>query len=459
MASVAKAPSASPLPSYLARHVQLGFDADDITALLTSIESSQGLETSSLSHLPAEIICRIIERVPIDYVLGLRLVSRGIKEYIDTFVKYSYLERSQLSCPTLPWAPAAGHAFARGFNFSQDDYEELYLLRAYFSHVEAPITAVDESCAKWAGDIAVFKMEDRWFKAVQRLGSSVPPFLTPILDWDTLPISVPRQDSETHGKMRWLFHLDHSVLDSGFQAPRPHLQISQNIEERSLRVNWRDLIQWSLSTETRLRRMMDEAQSAFTFSPQEDRLRALRRSCLRDTITLFREEDQGRVRWALNALPPLFGKPRFDRPSAAWDSLEHFENDAAALVTILRREAALNPQEHAHLQQLAKDRELMVTELSRAVDLFAAWRSGMYSQEGEPTSWTKVKKPISSPPFAILPKNPMAWTDAQRRVEEQRICKWKSQKKMREQLTRLLTDSQDEMYMMDNGLTDLESDI
>jgi hypothetical protein len=231
------------------------------------------------------------------------------------------------------------------------------------------------------------------------------------------------------------------------------------MEARTLRVNWRELIQWSLNTETKFRRSMEDEHLAFTFGPQEDRLRALRRSCLRETIPLYKEEDQGRVRWALNALPPLFGKPRFDRPSAAWDSLEHFEDDAAALVTILRREASLSPKEHAHLKQLAKDRELMITELSQVADLFAAWRSSMYSPESEFSSWAKVSRQNSTPPFAILSTNPVAWSDAQRRVEEQRIGKWRSQKKTREQLTRLLSDSQDEMYMMENGLTDLESDI
>jgi hypothetical protein len=60
------------LPSYLSRHVNIGFDADDVTALINSIDASlddddditplinsndasQSQKTSTLPHLPAEV--------------------------------------------------------------------------------------------------------------------------------------------------------------------------------------------------------------------------------------------------------------------------------------------------------------------------------------------------------------------------------------------------------------------
>ena len=84
------------LPAYLSRHMRLGFDSDDVAALINSIDSSQDPQSSELSHLPAEILFQIVEFVPVNHILTWRLVCRGFRDAIDGPVQYGHLRRAEL---------------------------------------------------------------------------------------------------------------------------------------------------------------------------------------------------------------------------------------------------------------------------------------------------------------------------------------------------------------------------
>jgi hypothetical protein len=86
------------LPAYISRHMRLGFDSDDVAALLSSIDSSQEPGSSRLPHLPAEILFQILDFVPIDYLLKWRLVCRGFRDAIDGPVLYDCLQRAEMIC-------------------------------------------------------------------------------------------------------------------------------------------------------------------------------------------------------------------------------------------------------------------------------------------------------------------------------------------------------------------------
>jgi hypothetical protein len=85
-------------PAYISRHMRLGFDSDDVAALLSSIDSSQEPGSSRLPHLPAEILFQILDFVPIEYLLNWRLVCRGFRDAIDGPVLYDCLRRAELIC-------------------------------------------------------------------------------------------------------------------------------------------------------------------------------------------------------------------------------------------------------------------------------------------------------------------------------------------------------------------------
>jgi hypothetical protein len=82
--------------SYISRHLRLGFDSNDVAALINSIDSSQDSGPSLLPHLPAEILFHILEFVAIDYVLTWRLVCRGFRDAIDGPVMYAHLQQAEL---------------------------------------------------------------------------------------------------------------------------------------------------------------------------------------------------------------------------------------------------------------------------------------------------------------------------------------------------------------------------
>jgi hypothetical protein len=60
----------------------MGFNEDDVAALIGAIESSQN-PASSVEHLPAEILLHILEYVPVDHILDWRFVCRGFRDAID----------------------------------------------------------------------------------------------------------------------------------------------------------------------------------------------------------------------------------------------------------------------------------------------------------------------------------------------------------------------------------------
>jgi hypothetical protein len=159
-----------PLPSYLRRHLHLGFDQDDVAALLSSIDSSQSPSTNStLAHLPAELLLQILEYVPVEYVLDWRLVCRGFRDAIHGRVLYHHLRRTEL-------VGYMGSRHSRPMeSLDASDYEAIHLLEAYFHHIEKPSEDTKDTGRSkpiWSGTHAVFKIADEWFREFREVGGA-----------------------------------------------------------------------------------------------------------------------------------------------------------------------------------------------------------------------------------------------------------------------------------------------
>jgi hypothetical protein len=257
-------PNDEPLPSYLRRHVQLGFNEDDVAALLSSIDSSQGSSTSTLAHLPAELLLQILEYVPVDHVLDWRLVCRGFREAIDGRVLYHHLQRTEL-------VGYMGSRHSRPMETLVDsDYEVIHLLEARFQHIEKPIEdATDTGRPKpiWSGTHAVFKIADEWFREFREVGGAASRDGNTIQDADTqwfntLDRLELRRTEEGFGTLRWCIKLDHAVLDLDFpvETGRKHFDVDVNLNTGLVRVAWKDMLLGFLKTERALRRMMNEVR-------------------------------------------------------------------------------------------------------------------------------------------------------------------------------------------------------
>lgn len=459
-----KLSDAEPLPPYLARHAKLGFNTADVTALLDSIDSSQLPSQTSTAHvqLPAELLLEIIAHVPLDYILDWRLVCRGFRDAIDGQILHHQLRRTEL-------IGNLGARHARPMYFLTDDqYEEIHLMRAQFSHFEDPTeetqqtttvaaaaaaaaAGVHVSKSVWSatGSVAVFQVEREWFRCWRQARMLCDGHYTQEAGalWGSVlkRLELLTAD-EGFGSLRWCIRLDYAVLDLAFplETGRDQFLFDFNLSTGKIRVAWREMLVGFLKTERSLGRLMDKKQdSSFTHSHMEDCLRAIRRQRLQSSLNVENRVDR-HIKWSLRLLHPLFGKPR-DNHTAP---LEDVENEATSLLLFLRRQATLSPKQIAHLHQLATDYETMKTEVKELDKAFREFKSHL-TMSG--LQWN-VSLPMLSP--EQYPHNPIAWPDDVIADMEDLVGKWKAQKKVLSQMKMLLDSSNLAMSVPEDSFDD-----
>ncbi|KAJ4290362.1 hypothetical protein N0V90_010578 [Kalmusia sp. IMI 367209] len=304
------------LPSYLARHINIGFDQDDVFALINSIDASQDRNSSyGLPQLPAEILFHIVEYVPIAHILQWRLVCRGFRDCIDGPVMYSYLRRAEII----------------GYLGTKEDfgkmwldelaYENIAVMRCRYERLENFIKAKDPRIGmpKWGSAHATFHIDDVWHElfTLQDLrfaGSENR------RAWHAMLRALKLEgDPETYGKLKWCMCLDGAVLDLEIPTEALQAKLHVDLSNKTVTVKWRDLLFQFLKTETLLKATMDQ--------PAED----------------FRR-------------------------------IERAESNSIALLMKLRREARMSKEEYDRLRQLADDRNRMVIEVNAIERVYAEWR-------------------------------------------------------------------------------------
>jgi hypothetical protein len=253
--------SNSPLPPWLARHVEVAFNGDDVAALLASIESSQN-PPSTATPLPAELLLRILEYVPVDYILDWRVVCRGFRDAIDGRILYHHLQRTQL----------VGYLGPRNMwplqNLTDEQYDRMQFLYADFQHVE-DIGSIElrplHSNPIWCSKYAVFKIDYSYFGANPKLYDANLEYDSTIEYADAIWNNALNRlelagTEEGFGSLRWCVKLDHAVLDVDFplDAARKSFDIVINLHNATIKVAWKDMLWSFLKTEGALRRMLDQ---------------------------------------------------------------------------------------------------------------------------------------------------------------------------------------------------------
>ncbi|ORY08595.1 hypothetical protein BCR34DRAFT_603454 [Clohesyomyces aquaticus] len=420
-----------PLPRYLTRHVNLGFDSEDIKDLIGSIESSQALDFSSslspgsssstprLPHLPAEILLNLLAFVPLDYVLDFRLVCRGFRDWIDTRGMYGFLQRAELT----GWLGLQGGRWlpppwtTRRFDLT---------MPARFEGLDQNEASAN-SRVKWDSGYAVFRIDERFFETS---GFREKPFSENGIQMRLCP--PPTWDPHAYGNLRWILRIDEHVMDCPLIEPW-HLcdSVRLDISARTVRVSWKDTIQAFVREANALRKKMDSTlASSYTFSHQEDCIKAMRRQRLRSCLPKHPDLPGERgVVWALRQLRPLFGKPAVGKPSPPWDNIAKLEADAIFVLMVLRKEAAMTKTELVHLRQLAQDRLAMHTDREEAYNHMKRYWSNVFGNK---------KRYGLQDHNSMESANPLLWSDEKVKSVEHRVFRWKSQKKTFEQIQGLM---------------------
>jgi hypothetical protein len=426
--------SSPPLSLRLSQRVDISFNSDDISALIKSIESSQRGNASKLPHLPAEIILHILEYVPIAYILGFRQVCHGFREYIDTGVQVSYLSRTELLGYIGP-----RKSLLQFLALHDDVYYDLEFMRARFSHLKYAEGSSNVRQSKWSLPYAVFKIDDVWFDTFLQYKE-----LTPYRSDELLEIILGRLSplqTRTVGTLCWCVRLDDSVMDLEFGSARIETAMEADFEQKTITVKWMEMFKELIHTETKLREMSEaKKSSAWTFGRNEDCLRSVRRERFRSKLDMNVSIDR-QVHWSLSTLPPLFGKPRHHQASPPWDQMEHAEDDAARVLMLLRREAAMTPKELSSLKQLVLDRDTMVQDLNNLIIQFKNWTNMMYDAPVEEWAIDETH----------LPRNPIEWTDETIAKEEQQVRRWKNEEVARGMLEDLLRNSMEHMSVPEDA--------
>lgn len=252
----------APLPPYLARHMNLGFDSDDVNALITSIDSSQKSLPRSWSapvSLPAEILLEILEHVPVDYILDWRLVCRGFRTAIDGRIMYQYLQRAELIC----YAGTIGTGLME--RISDEDYDRLCLMRLRFQGMkESGNYGTPGAPARkpaWNNSHAVFRMDEDWlreFSDACRLntfyGMDLWLYIERRLIWMLVGHGL--------GELQWCIRLDHAVLDLKYPLHDGHVpdKFDFDLDGWGIVIAWDDMLRGFLKTEAALRRLIGQAR-------------------------------------------------------------------------------------------------------------------------------------------------------------------------------------------------------
>ncbi|CAI6341250.1 unnamed protein product [Periconia digitata] len=207
------------LPPYLSRHFQLGFEADDVNALIEDIDASQSSRIPKLPHIPMEIVCMIVHHVSVDCALPWRLVCRTTRDYVDGPLLYEYIRRIELigHFNLLTEDPTDG-------DIGVDSQKRLYRMRflhAQFERLEAPVVSKQKSGqrpAKWDESLAIFQIDQAWIDDLTVLKQELPT-TSPVMDaWlyrelDKLQLFEGEQYFST---LRWCIRVDQSVGDLQF---------------------------------------------------------------------------------------------------------------------------------------------------------------------------------------------------------------------------------------------------
>lgn len=439
-------------PSYLNRYVDLGFDADDVTALIDDIDASQRHEIvesePSMLQLPAEVLINVLEFVPIGYIPRLRAVCKAFRDWIDTSVPYSYLTRTELYFYT----------GSSGVNIKREKRAQLRWMTASFSHLETPHRASNsQPKAKWSPSTAIFRLDPsgQWMQSALEDPKTSQELL------NRLPDLVRDRTPGSFAKLGWLVKVDQAVfdLDLGRRAKYKGA-IQVDIENNIVRVKWKTMLRNLAKSEARLIKMMEEQPvCGFTFSNIEDCLRTVRRQRAGSQLD-YNDKDDRMIAWQLRLLRPLFGMPDLtEKPDEQFD-LGRVETHAIKHLLQFRKEAAMSKKDRSRLLQLAEDRRTMVEEMEELQKLFVDWKLNMYDMDLEPASYYLVSlQRENSHNFVELPSSPFAWSDEIIAKEERRVARWQSQKEMRTKMLDLLRESHETLNVPEDAFDDTFSDV
>ncbi|KAF2646079.1 hypothetical protein P280DRAFT_485870 [Massarina eburnea CBS 473.64] len=446
------------LPRYLARHVELGFDSDDVDAFIDSIEASQDPQSSTLPHLPAEILFQIVSFLPLDSILHWRLVCRGVRDYIDGPFMKTCLKKAELIGYLGTDEEALGYV-------GRVDYDEFRFLRAGFD----VSTTGSGGIGKWNEVSATFQIDTKWMRWFSSRDAEIIATQTnyDINPWRALVRRLELQVAEEcHGTLRWCLRIDNIVLDLELPVEVLSSSNSMHVDLRSGKIvlQWRRLLFRFLKVATMFRKLLDEVgsiepsvhqaniclqkeASAFTFGHFEDCLRSLRRQLLRSAVNI-NHKDFGRVKWEMNLLCPLFGKRKSDTVAPSFNMIGNAEDDAVKVLTFIRKEATMSKEEKAFLQELNADLKQMDLDLEDIQRTFLLWTSDIYG-----ASWPFN---LDSTSLRGIANSPAAWTDSQRALVETRVQKWRRQNKTITQVLGLMESSREVMSLPENAFDDVD---
>ncbi|EAT82464.1 hypothetical protein SNOG_10129 [Parastagonospora nodorum SN15] len=458
--------AASQLPSWLSRHFNLGFNDDDVSALIDSIDASQN-PPASVANLPAELLLHVLEYVPVDYILDWRLVCRGFRDAIDGRTLYHHLRRTQL----IGFVGPRTHWPLR--NLTDEQYDRMQFLHATFDHVEdssSSAYAQRESRPIWGSTHAVFNIDMSEFVTGSNTEGAGSKYDSTIEYADTIWRNAASRleltgAEEGFGTLRWCIKVDRAVidLDLPLEAGRHSFEVTVDMNKGTVKVAWKDMLFRFLKTEAALRRMLDQVgrpdskakrtltssqrrSGRFTFNHAEDCLREVRRQRLHASLDPNNKVDR-HLKWSLRLLRPLFGKPYQDHAP-----LQAAENIAIDALLFLRRQAAMSTDEIARMYQLSEDLKTMDTEWKDLEREFDEFRAHMFPGFA-------YNIPVSTSQEEQVPYNPIAWPDELRAQIHERVNKWRSQKKVMAQMCALLASSNQVLSVSEDSFDDLSSDI
>jgi hypothetical protein len=136
-------------------------------------------------------------------------------------------------------------------------------------------------------------------------------------------------------------------------------------------------------------------------------------------------------------------------------TLENVENDAAHMLLLLRRSAALSHAQLAYLHALAADYRTMEAQLRHLDDVYAEFKSYL----SLPGFRMNILLPAMIANAGHVPRNPVAWTDELREKIECQVVRWRAQRGVLEKVSAMLEASNEAMGVPDDSFDELGSEF
>ncbi|KAK1911906.1 hypothetical protein P3342_010991 [Pyrenophora teres f. teres] len=383
---------------------------------------------ASTLRIPLELILAVLQYADPAEIVGLRILSSGIKKDIDTYLLYHTVQRVELIGYL---GPKKDRLLER---LASEDYWGFALVRTTFDCLDDQ----PKGKALWEPDGAYFRVDKSWFQVFDRIGGTV---ISGNTWWDHVRQCLDLENPPKGcGQLRWCVKVGPTVLDFGTED-RDEVDI-QLVEREGdeddepgnglfiRATNWKLMLRNFFREERALKLLMEETkEDGYTYNHLEDSLRHIRRKRFRSKLDKNHPEDC-RTIWKIDHMSTLWNKHTYFLLEGAYRKMELAERYAVRTLMLLRKEASMPNRKRDALNKIVAERAAMRKGLQQVDQLFKNWQEHLLALPYLSLERLHLDEDFDS--------NPLTWSKRVIYRDLDSLTRWKRQKPVIEPIASVL---------------------